>query len=102
MKMRILRLTPSNLDDPIRKKWSLESIIVRAESESERRHLAVLRTVKTFDAIPGAPIPVNPWDGRKKIEDPGPRPTLCEDITGLTSEFSVDGAAEVLRHGERF
>jgi|SRR6516164_3146444 hypothetical protein len=102
MKMRILKLTPTNLDDPIWKKWSPEPIIVRAESESEGRHLAVLRTTKTFPAIAGAPIPVNPWGGYKKIEDPGPRPTLCQDITNLTNESSVDGPAEVLRHGEKF
>ena len=32
----------------------------------------------------------------------GPRPTVCEDITDLTNEFSGDGPAEVLRHGEKF
>jgi hypothetical protein len=38
--------------------------------------------------------------GYPKIGDPSP--TLCEDITDSTTEFSVDGPAEVLRHGEDF
>ena len=33
--MRIWKLTPTNLADPIWKKWSPEPIIVRAESEAE-------------------------------------------------------------------
>jgi hypothetical protein len=100
--MRILKLTPTNLDDPIWKKWSPEPIIVRAETEREARRLAVERTVKTFHAIRYAPTPVNPWGGYKKIGDPGSRPTVCEDITDQTTEYSVDGPAEVLRHGEDF
>jgi DNA-binding winged helix-turn-helix (wHTH) protein len=52
--------------------------------------------MKTFPATPGLPIPVNPWGGYK-IEDPGPRPTFCEDITEQTDEYSVDGPPEILR-----
>ena len=98
--MRIWKLTSTNLADPIWKRWRAEPIIVRAESEREARHLAVLKTTKTFPAIPYAPIAVNPWGGYPKIGDPSP--TLCEDITEQTAEYSVDGPAEVLRHGEKF
>ena len=66
------------------------------------RHLAVLKTLKFSPAIPDAPISLNPWGGHKKIEDLGPLPTVCEDITEQTDEYSVDGPAEVLRHGEPF
>jgi hypothetical protein len=47
-------------------------------------------------------MPLNPWPGHKKIGDPAPRPTLCEDITEQTDEYSVDGPAAVLHHGEKF
>jgi len=98
--MRIWQLNPTDLTDAIWKKWSPEPIIVRAESERAARHLAVLKTVKTFPAIPGPPIAVNPWGGFPKIGDPSP--TRCEDITQQTTEYSVDGPAEVLQHGEKF
>jgi hypothetical protein len=98
--VRIWKMTPTNLDDPIWKKWSPEPLIVRADGERQARRLAVEKTVKTFPAIRYAPIPVNPWGGYPKIGDPSP--TLCEDITDQTAEFSVDGPAEVLRHGERY
>jgi hypothetical protein len=98
--MRIWKLTPTDSSDPIWKKWSAEPIVVRGESESEARHLAVLKTIKTFPSIPGMPILVNPWSGHRKIGDPSP--TTCEDITEQTEEYSVDGPAEVLRHGEKF
>ena len=100
--MRIWKLTPTNLDDPIWKKWTPEPIMVRAESEIEARRLAVWKTTKTFPSIPGMPIAWNPWAGNKKLEDPGPKPTLCEDITNQPGEFSVDGSAEVLRQVEQF
>ena len=99
--MRIWKLTPTNPTDPIWKKWSPESIIVRAESEAKARDWAELKTMKTFPATPGLRIPVNPW-GAYNIEDSGPRPTFCEDITEQTDEYSVDGPPEVLRHGEKF
>jgi hypothetical protein len=38
----------------------------------------------------------------QKNRDPGPGPIVCENITDETSEFSVNGPAEVLRHGEKF
>jgi hypothetical protein len=100
--MRILKLTRTNLADSIWSLWSPEPVIVRAESEAQARHLAVLETLKYLPSKPGMPIPVNPWGGYKKIGDPGPRPTLCEDITHHTNEYSLDGQAEVLRHGELF
>jgi hypothetical protein len=100
--MRIWKLTPTDPSNSIWYKWSPEPIIVRAESEPEARHLAVLKTLKFLPAIPGAPILLNPWGGHKKIGDPSPLPTVCEDITGQTDELSVDGPAEVLRHGEKF
>ena len=100
--MRILKLTPTNLDNPIWKLWSPEPIIVRAESEAEARHLAKLKTLKFLPAAPGVPVRDNPWAGYKKIGDPGPGPILCEDITDQTNEFSVDGPPEVLRHGEKY
>jgi hypothetical protein len=98
--MRIWKLTPTNLTDPIWKNWSPEPIIVRAESEAEARDWAELKTMKTFPATSGLPIPVNPWGGYK-IEDSGPRLTFCEDITEQTDVYSVDGPPEVLRHGEK-
>ena len=64
--MRIWKLTPTNLADPIWKKWSPEPIIVRAESESEARQWAQLKTLKTFSAVPGMPLALNPWAGHKK------------------------------------
>jgi hypothetical protein len=100
--MRIWKLTPTDQSNSIWQKWIPEPIIVRAESEAEARHLAVLETLKFLPAVPGAEPPFNPWAGHKKIEDPGPQPTVCENITEHTDEFSVDGPAEVLRHGERF
>lgn len=100
--MRIWKLTPTNLADPIWKMWSPEAIIVRAESEREARQLAQFKTIKGFSTQPGQPLPLNPWGGYKKVEDPGPRPTLCDDITEQTNEYSVDGPPEVLRHGEEF
>jgi hypothetical protein len=100
--LRIWKLTPTNLADPIWKKWSPEPIIVRAENEAQARHLAVLKTLKYMPAISGAPIRVNPWGGYKKKGDPAPGPTLCEDITDRTSEYHSNGPADVLRHGERF
>ena len=100
--MRIWKLTPTDLTDPIWKKWSPEPIIVRAESEAEARDWAQLKTTKPGPAITGLPLPVNPWAGYKKIEAPDPRPTRCEDITEQTDEYSVNGPPEVLRHGEKF
>jgi len=98
--MRIWKLTPTDTADPIWQKWSPEPIIVRADSEAEARHLAVLKTLKFLPAIPGAPISVNPWSGYPKIGDPSP--TTCEDIAEQTDDYSVDGPVEVLRHGEKF
>jgi hypothetical protein len=100
--MRIWRLTPTNLTDPIWKKWSPDPIIVRAENEAQARHLAVCITNKSFPPLPPMLMPVSPWAGYKKKGDPAPRPTLCEDITEQTHQYSVDGPAEVLRHGEKF
>jgi hypothetical protein len=100
--MRIWKLTPTNSSDPIWKKWTPEPIIVRAESEGRARHLAVLNTIRTFPTVPGLPIPINPWSGHKKKGDPAPRPTLCQDITGLSDEYSSDGPEAVLHHGEKF
>ena len=100
--MRIWKLTPTDLSNSIWKHWSPEPILVRAESEAEARHLAVLRTLKFLPAVWGKPILINPWGGHKKIEDPGLPPTLCEDVTEQTEEYSVDAPAEVLRHGEKF
>jgi hypothetical protein len=100
--VRIWKLTPTDLTDPVWKKWNPEPIIVRAESETEARQWAQLKTAKYLPAIPGMPITLNPWAGYKKKEDPGPRPTLCEDITEQTDEYSVYGPPEVLRHGEKF
>jgi hypothetical protein len=100
--MRIWKLTPTNLTDPIWKKWSPEPIIVRAENEAAARHLAHLEAA-SFPTIPGPPnIIINPWSRYKLIEDPAPLPTRCKDITEQTTEYSVDGAAEVLRHGKKF
>src|SRR5215470_15531812 len=99
--MRIWKLTPTDPSNCIWKKWSPEPITVRAESEAEARHLAECITRKTFPPLPPMLMPVNPWKGYKKKVDPVP-PTICEDITERTDEFSVDGPAEVLRHGEKF
>jgi hypothetical protein len=97
--MRIWKLTPTDHTDPIWKgKWSPEPIIVRAESEHDARRAAVLKTAKFFPAIPGLPIPVNPWGGYPKIGEPSP--SLCEDITEQTNKYSLHGPAGVLHHGE--
>ena len=98
--MRIWKLTPTDLSDPIWKKWSHEPIIVRAETERQARRLAETITNKSFPPLRWDLMPVNPWFGRPKIGDPSP--TTCEDITDQTDEYSVDGPAEVLRHGEKF
>jgi len=45
-------------------------------------------------------MPVNPWFGYRKIGDMA-SPTVCEDVTGQ-EEYSADGPAEVLHHGEKF
>jgi len=99
--MRIWKLTPLERADPIWKLWNAEPIFVRAESEVEARKLATLETLEYLPMRPGQPIAINPWSGHKKIENPAP-PTLCEDITDQTSEYSADGPAAVLRHGEHF
>ena len=100
--MRIWKLTPTNLTDPIWNKWSPEPIIVRAENEATARHLAHLE-VASFPTISGPPnIIINPWSRYKLIGDPAPLPTRCKDITEQTAEYSVDGAAEVLSHGKKF
>ena len=100
--MRIWKITPTDIADPIWNKWSPGPIIVRAESEREARHLAVLATLKFLPHIPGGQIALNPWAGHKKKEDPGPLPTLCADITEDADQYSVNGLAEVLHHGEQF
>jgi hypothetical protein len=100
--MRIWKFTATNPKDPIWKgNWSPEPIIVRCESEAQARRLAEAATSKAFLPIAWQVSPINPWRGYKKIGDPAP-PTLCEDITEHTDEYSVDGRAEVLRHGEKF
>jgi hypothetical protein len=98
--MRIWKLTATNLTDPIWKKWSPEPIIVRAEKERQAQRLAASITNKTFAPLPPNIMPVNPWFGRPTIGDPSP--IVCEDITDQTDEYSVDGPAEVLHHGEKF
>ena len=98
--MRIWKLTPFDPAAPIWKFWNPEPIFVRAENEAAARHLATLETLKFSPAQPGQPIAVGPWSGHRKIEDPAP-PTLCEDITDQINEYSVDGPASVLCHGER-
>ena len=102
--MRIWKLTPTNLTDPIWKTYNPEPIIVRAGTEAEARNLAAFKTSTTiYDPQNFAqPIPINPWSGYRKIEDLAPLPTTCEDITDQTNQYSVDGPAEVLRHTERF
>jgi hypothetical protein len=97
--MRIWKLTPTDLTEPIWKKWSPEPIIVRAESEAEGSAYGRIQTNKYFPPLPPMPMPVS-LGGHKKKGDPSPRPTLCEDIGEQTDEYSVDGPAEVLRHGE--
>jgi hypothetical protein len=67
--MRIWKISPTELTDPIWEKWSPEPIIVRAESEREARYLAQLKTTKFLSAIPYQPIALNPWGGYKNFED---------------------------------
>jgi hypothetical protein len=99
--MRIWKLMPIDPTAPIWKLWVPEPIFVRAESEAEARHLTQLATAKMLPAEFGKPIPINPWSKYKKLDDPAPLPTRCEDVTGQTNEFSAEGPAAVLRHGER-
>ena len=97
--MRIWKLTPADLVDPIWKDWSPDPIFVRAKSEAEARQLAQFATAKFPPVRPGQPIRINPWSGHRKIGDPSP--TICEDMTDQTQEFSADGPAVVLQHGEK-
>ncbi|HEY3616257.1 MAG TPA: hypothetical protein VGK96_05545 [Candidatus Sulfotelmatobacter sp.] len=99
--MRIWKLTPTNLTDPMWTNWSPEPIIFRAESETEARHLAHLEAASSV-RIPGPPNNIiNPWSRYKFLGDPAPLPTRCEDITEQTTEYSVDGPAQVLPDGEK-
>ena len=98
--MRIWKLMPTDRADPIWKDWSPHPVFVRAESQAEARKLALLATAKYLPPRPGEPIPINPWSGHRKIGDPSP--TICEDATDQFTEFSADGPAIVLRHGEKF
>jgi hypothetical protein len=93
--MRIWKLTPTDLTDPIWKKWSPEPFIVRAETEPAARHLAHVEAASSV-RIPGPGIIINPWRGHKLLGDPAPLPTRCEDITEQADEYSVDGLAQVL------
>jgi hypothetical protein len=97
--MRIWKLTPTNPADPVWKDWSPDPVFVRAESEAEARKLAHYETLKYLPPRPGQPTRINPWSGHRKIGNPSP--TICEDVTTATNEFSVDGPAAVLRHGEK-
>jgi hypothetical protein len=97
--MRIWKLTPTDPTDLIWKDWKPDPVFVRAESESEARHLAQLATAKFLPVRPGQPTRINPWSGHRKIGDPSP--TICEDVTDQTNGFSADGPAMVLRHGEK-
>ncbi|MGC2202387.1 MAG: hypothetical protein WA633_19895 [Stellaceae bacterium] len=97
--MRIWKLTPTDLCDPCWKLWEPEPIFVRAENEAEARRLAVFETLQYLPARPGQRIPINPWGGHSKIGDPSP--TICEDVTGQTNQYSVHGPAAVLHHGEK-
>jgi len=63
--------------------------------------LAKLKTLKFLPVKRGQEITLNPWGGYKKIEDPVP-PIVSEDITEQTDDYSVDGRAQVLHHGEKF
>ena len=98
--MRIWQLTPIDLSDPRWKLWNPEPIFVRAKSETEARDLAVSKTREYMPARFGQPIPINPWGRRQMIGDPWP--TTCEDVTEQAIEYSADGPAVVLHHGERF
>ena len=93
----------ADADRPIRpkwKKWTHEPITVRAETERQARRSAETITNKSFPPLRWDLMPFNPWFGRPKVGDPSP--TTCEDVTDQTDEYSVDGPAEVLRHGEKF
>ena len=87
--MRIWKLIPTNLDDPIWKKWNPEPIIVRAESECGARHLAVLATVKTFPPIRYAPIAVNPWAVIRRSAIPRQRSVKTSPIALPSSQSTA-------------
>lgn len=99
--MRIWKLTPIDLSNPIWRLWNPEPIFVRAETEAQARDLAESKTTKGHPPD-GKLLPLNPWGKHKLLDDPAPLPTLCEDVTDQTTEYSIDGPAEVLRHGEWF
>jgi hypothetical protein len=83
----------------------MEALESRADYRARRERgwrLAHFKTLKYLPATPGMPFRDNPWAGYKKIGDPGPGPIFCEDITDRTNEYSVDGQAKVLHHGEKF
>jgi hypothetical protein len=98
--MRIWKLSPINPADPIWKLWSPDPIFVRAQSDTEARRLANLKTTQMFPSRPGEPIQINPWSGHRNIGHPSP--TTCEDATEQTDEYSIDGPAAVLHHDENW
>lgn len=95
MRMRIWKLAPTDLSDPRWEDWNPEPIFVRAESEAEARRLTKFKTVKGFTLRPGESLPLNPWGGHKRIEEPA-FPTICEDVTDQPHGYSVEGPVEVL------
>jgi len=96
--MRIWKLAPVDPTDSIWKDWKSTPMFVRAESEAEARNLAESRTLKFFRARPGMPLPINPWGRHQKIGEPWP--TICEDVTEQTNEYSPDGSAGVLNRAQ--
>jgi len=97
--MKIWQLTPADPNDPMWKDWKPDPILVRANTITEARRLAALRTTKMFPSRPGQPLPINPWAGHRKIGDPSP--TICEDVTKrVQNEYSANGPVEVLNRAE--
>ena len=66
--MRVWKLTPRDLSDPIWQDWKSKPMFVRADTEREARQLAETKTTAVRPTQSGVPIPLNPWGTHKKIE----------------------------------
>jgi hypothetical protein len=86
--MRIWKLTPVDPSHPVWKHYDTKPMFVRAESANEAQGLAQWATVQFVERSHSPQkMEGNPWVGYR---------TRCVDVTD-TSDYSVGGAAEVLK-----
>jgi hypothetical protein len=86
--MRIWKLTPVDPSDPVWKGYDINRpMFIRAESANRAQDLATYATLQfCTPLLHPEKAEYNPWVGYK---------TRVEDVTD-TSDYSVDGPAEVL------